>query len=438
MKPRRRKRVPKDEVGLYQKTFRNKAKEVVELPGWWLRYSFKGEQLRIPLHTRDKAEAIEVAKRQRGLPPKAKEGDPEFGWTKAIEKYLTEKQQDERPPGFHGKTWRTFRPGTVGKVRSCLVKFANWTKTKSPQQVTKKHLEDYRDLYAKNSKASARTTLAQVLAFFEHIGVFPGRIQLPEKKKLERREVVVAINRSNDLISNAPNDRLRYVLFCGFHAGLRRGEIMHSTPTWFHLDREILRVPRVDEVAANVFEVKDSETRDIPLSEDFLAFVKDFLRDKKRNEYCLQNPTKRRSKTGTYDFRRPFTEYASETGIPELFPHAMRHSWITEICNSGNHSVQEVAAWSGDSIDTIEKHYWHRKATPGALHHTMKGVRKGDADRALQTDVAEILALMRSGKQKEAEERLRDLVPDESRFFSTLAAIPGYEPKRNAKGQIVG
>jgi integrase len=379
-----------EEKGIYRKGGK---------PGLWLRYSFEGFQVRVPLHTRDFAEAIEIAKTLRGQPPKAKEGDPEFGWTKAIDRYLAEKQQAERPAGFHGKTWRTFRPGTVGKVRSCLVKFANWTGTKAPQQVTKTQLEAYRDLYAKKSLASARTTMAQILAFFEHVGIFHGRIQLPEKRKLERREIVVSIAEGNALIEAAPTDRLRFVLFCGFHAGLRRGEIMHARPFWFQLSRGILRVPRVDEIGENRFAVKDSETRDIPLSAAFADFMKRFLEGVKPEEYCLRNPTKRRSKDGTYDFRRPFSDFVSVAGHPGLFPHAMRHSWITELCNSGNHSIQEVAAWSGDSLETIERNYWHKRATPGALDETMRGIRKGSEQVEMMKQIAtQVAQLVAAGK----------------------------------------
>lgn len=372
-----------DEKGIYRKGGK---------PGLWLRYSYEGKQVRVPLHTRDFAEAIAIAKTLRGQPPKSKDGDPEFGWSKAIEKYLAEKQRSERPAAFRGKTWRTFRPGTVPKVRSCLVKFAKWTGTKAPEQVMKTHLEKYRDLYAKKSLASARTTMAQILAFFDHVGIYPGRIQLPEKRKLERREVVVSIATGNELIERAPNDRLRFVLFAGFHSGLRRGEIMHCRPSWFHFSRGILRVPRVDEVGGNVFAVKDSETRDIPLSAEFAAFAKAFLKSVEGDEYCLRNPTKRRSKAGTYDFRAPFTNYVIKAGHPTLFPHAMRHSWISEICNSGNHSIQEVAAWSGDSLETIEKSYWHKRAVPGALDHTMRGVRKGDEQAAIVHNIASQVA----------------------------------------------
>ena len=37
------------------------------------------------------------------------------------------------------------------------------------------------------------------------------------------------------LIENAPTDDLRFVLFCGFHAGMRKLEIVEAVPEWFDL-----------------------------------------------------------------------------------------------------------------------------------------------------------------------------------------------------------
>lgn len=406
-----------EEKGIYRKSGK---------PGLWLRYNYQGVQVRVPLHTRDFAEAIEAAKILRGKPPKSREGDPAFGWMKSIDRYLSEKQREKRPEHYHGKAWRTFRPGTAPKVRSCLTKFANWCHAphvcvvnekgeverkelgipvaKAPEQVDKRHLEAYRDIYAKKSKASARTTLAQILAFFEHIGVFPGRVQLPEKRKLERRELFLVHEEYSELIGKATEDRIRFVLYCGFHVGLRRGEIMHSRPEWFNLARknhETVRVPAVEEVGDNVFIVKNEKFRHVPLSDEFVDFLKEYLPKVPTGSYCLYNPTKRRSKTGTYDFRHPFKRFVTENGWPALYPHAMRHSWISHLLAS-KESIQDVAAWSGDRLGTIEKSYWHHIIHEGAIKAAMKGQKKSDEERLgrekLQQRVDELYQLVTTGK----------------------------------------
>ena len=274
---------------------------------FWLRHTVDGEEVRQPLRTQIYEEAITKARELRGkAAPEAAKGS----WVTVIERYLKEKQNPRRPAGYTGKRWQTMRPGTIPKVRSCLKTFATWSGLSSPSKVTLPILERYLDKTSKKSKAGGRTTLATINAFLAHVGCLPGRIQLPAKKELERRQVVVTIGGGNELIEKAQTDNLRFVLYCGFHAGLRRGEIMHARPAWFDLGRRVLTVPRMDEVGENKFQIKDDESRDIPLSQQFSAFLQDFLPNIKEG-YCLQNPTKRRSKAGTYDFRLPFSEFAA-------------------------------------------------------------------------------------------------------------------------------
>ncbi len=37
------------------------------------------------------------------------------------------------------------------------------------------------------------------------------------------------------LISECPDRELKFILYCGFHAGLRKGEIVQARPEWFDL-----------------------------------------------------------------------------------------------------------------------------------------------------------------------------------------------------------
>lgn len=372
--------------------------------GWyWLRHTINGKEIRQPLRTQIYEEAITKARELRGrAAPETAKGS----WVTVIERYLKEKQNPRRPAGFAGKRWQTMRPGTVLKVRSCLKTFATWSDLPSPSKVTLPILERYLEKTSKTSKAGGRTTLATINAFLAHVGCLPGRIQLPAKKELERRQVVVTIGGGNELIEKAQSDNLRFILYCGFHAGLRRGEIMHARPAWFDMSRRVLTVPRVDEVEENKFQIKDDESRDIPLSKQFSTFLRDFL-PKIEDGYCLKNPTKRRSKSGTYDFCLPFSKFAAACGKPELYPHAMRHSWISELCNSGNHSIQEVSAWSGDTIETIEKNYWHKRVVPGALDDTMQGKRSGDTIKEV---AATLKTISTAGLDKETAAAVKKLL----------------------------
>lgn len=347
--------------------------------GWyWLRYTVNSKEVRVPLRTKRYEQAVVNAIKKRG---QVLEGNKKANsnWHESIEKYLREKQSPKKPGGYSGRSWRIFRPGTVVRVRSCLNVFARWSNVAKPSAITVKKLEDYLEHASKKSNAGGRSKLSTIQAFLRHIGCSPGDITLPSSNSIERREIVVSISVSNKMIEAAPTDQLRFILFCGFHAGLRRSEIMHARKSWFHIDRGILEVPRVDFCGGKKFEAKDRETRSIPISVDFLVFLRTFLRGLDNDEYCLRNPTKRRSRNRTYDFRQPFEKFMRKFGRPDVFPHAMRHSWITELCNSSNHSIQDVSAWSGDTIQTIERSYWHKKAVAGALDETMRGKKNADA-----------------------------------------------------------
>src|SRR5207253_2214332 len=73
------------------------------------------------------------------------------------------------------------------------------------------------------------------------------------------------------LIRNAPNDAMKFILYCGFHAGLRKNEIIEARSEWFDLERGLLHVR-----ASDTFRPKDREARTIPLTSEFHQFLKHF------------------------------------------------------------------------------------------------------------------------------------------------------------------
>ncbi len=197
---------------------------------------------------------------------------------------------------------------------------------------------------------------------------------------------------------------------CGFWAGLRSNEIRHAKPSWFRLDSGILRIPAKEAD----FESKDGESREIPLSAEFVAFLRGYLEGKPRMDFILKSRKSRKSRDGTYDFKKPVGDYMSGIGHPEFYPHAMRHSWITELVNSGNHTLQEVAAWSGDNLETIESNYWKKRVVAGSIDATLRGERT-QAKQSQQIEeivgkLGELLATSKGHKQVKALQRISELV----------------------------
>ncbi len=234
---------------------------------------------------------------------------------------------------------------------------------------------------------------------------------------------------------------------CGFWAGLRSNEIRHAKPSWFRLDRGILRVPAKE----GDFQSKDAESREIPLSAEFVAFLRGYLKDKPNTEFILKSGKSRKSRDGTYDFKKPLGDYMAGIGHPEFYPHAMRHSWITELVNSGNHTLQEVSAWSGDNLETIEKNYWKKRVVAGSIDATLRGERT-QAKQSQQIEdmvgkLGELLAASNGEKQARVVRKLNELMKANGIKLDEVLTKTGKRPNavstdvaaavwKKAKGKI--
>jgi integrase len=60
------------------------------------------------------------------------------------------------------------------------------------------------------------------------------------------RLLFYAPNQRDQLIANAQNDETKFILYCGFHAGLRKNEIIEARSEWFDLEHGALHVRATD------------------------------------------------------------------------------------------------------------------------------------------------------------------------------------------------
>ena len=61
---------------------------------------------------------------------------------------------------------------------------------------------------------------------------------------------------------------MKFILYAGFHAGLRKEEIIQARPEWFDLRLNIIEVVESDD-----WKPKDKDKRAIPLSKAFHDFL---------------------------------------------------------------------------------------------------------------------------------------------------------------------
>jgi integrase len=212
----------------------------------------------------------------------------------------------------------------------------------------------YRILQGRIEEPTAQTYLGHLKTFLAH---------LVDKRKLRRNPVEVEFDRIKKarrkafctkeqvtaLLQANSDPQMAFILYCGFHAGLRREEIGEARPEWFDLDAGLLHLQRSD-----TWEPKDRDDRTIPLTEEFIAFLRHYGRP---SPFMIE-PKKLAKKKWRYryDFRRPFQQLVKSIGLDWVHIHTMRHTFGSLKVSDGV-SLYKVAVWLGDLERVVQDHY---------------------------------------------------------------------------------
>lgn len=375
--------------------------------GWWYRFSYGGKQHFRNLNTTDKAEAIAKKKYliETGtlLQPKMVENV----WEKAVDAYLDKKIRIGR-----------IREDHRAKTKSALMVFARETGVKSPAEVSRKILQDYYEKRRRTSEAGARSTLGTIQSFLSYLKLLVERVEKVPGSKPESRQTIAPMSHINKWIEDCEDPRLKFVLFCLGNLGMRSGEVRHARVDWF--DDEFISIPsklvykKKDGTFAD-WKTKDTDFRQIPLPPKMKVFLAEYLKGKRG----LVNPSKISQKR-TWDFRVPLDRYFVQVGRSDFYPHAFRHSWITHLMNEGK-TIQQVSAWSGDSIQTLERNYWKKKVVAGELDDVIEGTRKKTMAEIIEEAVsAAVKPLMDKLTEKEGEEpNLEEILNEVAKKLTT-------------------
>ncbi len=225
------------------------------------------------------------------------------------------------------------------------------------RSVNREHVQRfYATLQGRVTESTAQGYMMTLRSFFRWaVEVERTRIDNPvEKVALARHEPKGRLPfcskaQANKLIANAPTNDLRFILFCGFHAGLRRGEIVEARVDWF--THNALHVRKTA-----TFRPKDREERTIPLTKPFKKFLVQYLKVKRPDDFALRPDVGQGKWRYRYDFRRPFTDYMHNQGFDWVTPHVMRHSFASILASAGK-SIFKIAEWLGDGVRVTQRHY---------------------------------------------------------------------------------
>jgi integrase len=154
------------------------------------------------------------------------------------------------------------------------------------------------------------------------------------------------------LIEECEREDLKFVLYCGFHAGLRFAEIVEARRFWFDLDAGLLHLRKHEGIR-----FKDREERTVPLTAGFKAYLKEREWPDDPQGYMLHPEIEgRRKNIYRWDFGLPFRNYMAQQQCEWVTPHIMRHTFASLLASAGV-SIFKVAQWMGDEVRVVERHY---------------------------------------------------------------------------------
>ena len=241
--------------------------------------------------------------------------------------------------------------------------WAKWTGRAQPSQITTEKIRAYyEERCSKVAPSTAYSDLMTIQGFFnwctEVKRTCASNPVLPLTAKRSTQKIKTPKQRARKkfatpelrdrLISECPREELKYILFCGFHAGLRFNEIVESKAEWFDLKAGLLHLQK-----HAGFDFKDREERTIPLTQEFKKFIQTFGL---RSPYMLAPDVAKGRSLYRYDFTRPFQQYMKAMGCAWITPHVMRHTFASLLASAGV-SIYKIAQWMGDGVQVVERHY---------------------------------------------------------------------------------
>jgi site-specific recombinase XerD len=248
-----------------------------------------------------------------------------------------------------------YSPASRESKQYALSEFAEFVNKRDVAAITAADIERYyRHLQERVSESTAQGYITTVRSFFNRQVELKRIRSNPVKDvKLARldqksRLLFCSPEERDKLIADAPNDEMKFILYCGFHAGLRKNEIIEARPDWFDLERGALHVR-----ATQSFRPKDREARTVPLTAEFQKFLR---RYGMRSPFMLRPDVVKGAALYRYDFRRPFRQYMKSLGCEWVTPHVMRHTFASLLVSKGV-SIYKVAVWMGDDVRVVQKHY---------------------------------------------------------------------------------
>lgn len=190
-----------------------------------------------------------------------------------------------------------------------------------------------------------------------------------------RRDQYCTKDQRDRLIAECQDPDLKAVLFLGFHAGLRRAEILAVRPHWIATgpDGAPTHIRVQNEAGADgtqPFSVKDGQPKVVPISRPLAGFLTDYG-FASRSPYLIKPHHRHGKSLYRWDWKRAFKTYVTAKGLPWVGAHTMRHTFITLLLSAPpdkRPSILHLARWTGNGIGVLMKSYAHLIDDPDLIN----------------------------------------------------------------------
>lgn len=313
---------------------------------WYIRFTpASGEkQRRICLGTSDEAEAIQEARKITDRISRAVHLEAQAS-SKDIQDYLTAKKK------------AGLSKNTLSSRSYVLQAFCRDMDVTGMRLVSTPTVQRWHDKVHAIKPHTAGSYVTILSGFFKWM-VLEGRamhnpcegIKRP-KLPMRRRKSFLLHDQAHKLIELCKDPDLRFALYCGLHAGMRKNEVIEARPEWFDLDQKLIHIQ-----ATPTFEPKDRDNRTIPLTDEF----RDWLRKEfpLPGPFCFRPDIEHGKSKYRSDFQKSFNTHKRACGLHSFTFHDLRRTFASLHVSRGT-SIYKVAKWLGDLVEVVEGTYGH-------------------------------------------------------------------------------